>query len=61
MLEASQFIAAIEHRQGLKVACLEEIAIRQGFLSESQIEEILGKIPKGPYKHYLSKVIEEIE
>ena len=59
LLEASQFIAAIEHRQGLKIACLEEIAIRQGFLTDRDLERILAEIPKGPYKNYLLKVVEE--
>lgn len=61
LLEASQFIAAIEHRQGLKVACLEEIAIRQAFLSDAQVDTMLAKIPSGPYKTYLMRVFEEIE
>jgi glucose-1-phosphate thymidylyltransferase len=61
LLEASQFIAAIEHRQGLKVACLEEIAIRQGFFEGSQLDKLLERAPKGPYRNYLERVIEEIE
>lgn len=60
LLEASQFIATLEHRQGLKVGCLEEIAARQGFLSPLQIRKMLEIMPNGAYKNYLTKVLEEI-
>ena len=53
LLEAANYIATIEHRQGLKVACLEEVALRMGFVDESQIERLIGGLPKGEYRSYL--------
>ena len=46
LLEASNYIATIEHRQGLKIACLEEIALRMGFISQSDLEKIIDGLPK---------------
>lgn len=60
LLEASQFIAAIEHRQGLKVACLEEIAIRQKFVDKDHISRTLSEMPNSPYKQYLERSLEDI-
>ncbi|MCK5883437.1 MAG: glucose-1-phosphate thymidylyltransferase, partial [Bacteriovoracaceae bacterium] len=56
LLEASNFIATIEHRQGLKVACLEEIAFRKGWINEEQLNERAKLFSKNPYGEYLSKV-----
>ena len=53
LLEAGNYIATIEHRQGLKVACLEEIALRMGFIDHAQLEKIIDKLPKAEYREYL--------
>jgi len=56
LLEAGNYIATIEHRQGLKIACLEEIAFRMGFINEREMERIVDKLPKGEYREYLRLV-----
>lgn len=61
LLEAGQFIHAIEARQGLKVCCPEEIALRQGFLTTPQFEELLQKMPKSSYRSYLDVVLSEVK
>ncbi len=61
LLEASSFIGAIEQRQGMKVACLEEIALRVKFLSISQYESKIGQIPNCDYRRYLEQVLREVE
>jgi glucose-1-phosphate thymidylyltransferase len=59
LLEAGNYIATIEHRQGLKVACLEEIALRMGFISQKGLATIIDGLPKGEYREYLEMVSEE--
>ncbi len=59
LLEAGNYIATIEHRQGLKVACLEEIALRMRFISLAQLEKTIEQLPKGEYREYLRMVSEE--
>lgn len=59
--EASTFIEVIEKRQGLKVACLEGIAYRQGWISTEKMRELAQPMIKNQYGQYLLKVIEEIE
>jgi glucose-1-phosphate thymidylyltransferase len=59
LLEAGNYIATIEHRQGLKVACLEEIALRMGFISQKGLAKIIDALPKGEYREYLEMVSEE--
>lgn len=51
--EASQFVAIIEHRQGYKIACLEEIAFNQGWLSEAQLRMLASALGKNSYGQYL--------
>jgi glucose-1-phosphate thymidylyltransferase len=53
LLEASTFIHTIEARQGLKIACLEEIALLRGFVSPERFKETVDRMPKSPYKEYL--------
>lgn len=57
--EASTFIEVIEKRQGLKVACLEGIAYRQGWITEEKIQEIAQPMVKNQYGQYLMRVMEE--
>ena len=59
LLEAANYIATIEHRQGLKVACLEEIALRAGFIDHAQMGRLIDQRPKGDYRDYLLLVAEE--
>lgn len=59
LLEASQFIETIEKRQGLKVACLEEIAFEQGYISKQQLIDLAQPLAKNQYGQYLLKRAEE--
>jgi glucose-1-phosphate thymidylyltransferase len=59
LLEAGNYIATIEHRQGLKIACLEEVALRMGFINQSQLSAIIDRLPKGEYRDYLQMVCDE--
>jgi glucose-1-phosphate thymidylyltransferase len=59
LLEAGNYIATIEHRQGLKVACLEEIAWRMGFIDQRQLARIIDRLPKAEYREYLRVVCDE--
>jgi glucose-1-phosphate thymidylyltransferase len=59
LLEAGNYIATIEHRQGLKIACLEEVALRMGFISQAQLSAIIDRLPKGEYRNYLRMVCNE--
>ena len=59
LLEASNYIATIEHRQGMKIACLEEIALRMGFIDLRQLSSIIDRLPKGDYREYLQRVAED--
>ncbi|MEP6686372.1 MAG: glucose-1-phosphate thymidylyltransferase RfbA [Verrucomicrobiota bacterium] len=59
LLEAGNYIATIEHRQGLKVACLEEVALRMGFIDQHELSQMIDRLPKGEYREYLRIVSEE--
>ena len=59
LLEAGNYIATIEHRQGLKIACLEEVAFRAGFIDQAQLERIIDSLPKGEYREYVRTVCDE--
>jgi glucose-1-phosphate thymidylyltransferase len=59
LLEAGQFIATLEKRQGLKVACLEEIAYRSGWITAEQVQKLAQPMLKNGYGQYLLKVINE--
>ena len=59
LLQASNFFGVIEDRQGLKVACIEEIAFNKGFITKSQFEELIISIPKSLYRDYLEKILKE--
>jgi glucose-1-phosphate thymidylyltransferase len=59
LLEASNYIEIIESRQGLKIACLEEIALRRGFIDCAHMLQIIAETPKSPYRDYLQQVYDE--
>jgi glucose-1-phosphate thymidylyltransferase len=59
LLDASQFIATIEKRQGLKVACPEEIAFRKGWVDAAQLEALAQPMLKNLYGQYLMSVLKE--
>ncbi|WP_040851755.1 glucose-1-phosphate thymidylyltransferase RfbA [Thiorhodospira sibirica] len=59
LLEASSFIETIERRQGLKIACPEETAYRQGFINAAQVQQLAEPIRKSPYGQYLLRMLEE--
>ena len=59
LLEAGNYIATIEHRQGLKIACLEEVALRMDFITQSQLATTIGRLPKGEYRDYVRMVCDE--
>ena len=59
LLEASNFIATIEHRQGLKVACIEEIAYSKGYITKEQLLALAQTMSKNQYGEYLISLIQE--
>ena len=59
--EASTFIEVIEKRQGLKVACLEGIALRKGWITPEKMRELAQPMIKNQYGQYLLQVIDELE
>ena len=59
LLSANNFIGTIEKRQGLKVACLEEIAFNNEWIDKKQLNKLKDLISNGPYKDYLSKILKK--
>jgi glucose-1-phosphate thymidylyltransferase len=59
LLDAANFVATVEHRQSIKIACLEEIALRSGFLNTARLRGIVEAMPKSSYREYLERVLEE--
>ena len=59
LMESAQFVQIIEQRQGLKLACIEEIAYRQGFIDGEQMQKLINRLKDVAYKAYLQKVYEE--
>jgi glucose-1-phosphate thymidylyltransferase len=57
LLEAANFIATIERRQGLKIACLEEIAYRLGYVDEGHMRSLIGGMPESGYREYLERMM----
>lgn len=60
LMEAGMFIHTIEERQGYKIACLEEIALQQKFITPEQYDHNVGLLPNSPYKQYCIRIREEI-
>ena len=58
MLDAANFVATVEHRQSIKIACLEEVALRSGFLDEQRLGAIVEHMPESSYRHYLERLLE---
>lgn len=56
LLEAAHFVATIERRQGLKIACIEEIAYRMGYINKQELQELIASLPKSIYRGYLEKL-----
>lgn len=59
LLEASHFIGTIEARQGTKIACLEEISLRKGFIDKQQLETVICDMPRSSYRDYLEQVLRD--
>lgn len=59
LMESGAFVQIIEKRQGLKIACIEEIAYRRGFINDEQMMSLINELKSGNYKTYLQKVYEE--
>jgi glucose-1-phosphate thymidylyltransferase len=59
LLEAGQFIATIENRQGLKIACPEEIAFRKGYIDAAQLERLAEPLKKNGYGRYLLRILDD--
>jgi glucose-1-phosphate thymidylyltransferase len=61
LLQASNFFGVIEDRQGLKVACIEEIALYKEFINKQQFKELVLTIPNSLYREYLDKILNELD
>jgi len=59
LLEASNFVQTIEHRQGLKIGCVEEIAYRKGYIAADHLLSLAAYSPNNPYCQYLRRIVEE--
>lgn len=61
LAEATNYIETIEKRQGLKIACLEGIALRKGWISTAKVREVAGPMMKNPYGQYLARIADEVD
>ena len=59
LLDASNYIATMERRQGLKIGCIEEVAFRMGYIDKNQFEEIIERLPVNDYRKYLEMILKE--
>ncbi len=61
LLSSSQFVQTLEKRQGLKIACIEEIALKMGFINSSQFAKLVVRYEKSEYGLYLKQVLQELD
>ena len=59
LMDASNYIATIERRQGLKIGCIEEVAYRMGYIDQGQLKKIINQSPENDYKKYLKVILNE--
>jgi len=59
LMDASNYIATIERRQGLKIGCIEEVAYRMGYIDQDQLKKIINQSPENDYKKYLRVILNE--
>jgi len=59
LMDASNYIATIERRQGLKIGCIEEVAYRMGYIEQGQLEKIINQSPENDYQKYLKVILNE--
>jgi len=59
LLDASNYIATIERRQGLKIGCIEEVAFRMGYIDKNQFEGVIKRLPANDYRKYLEMILKE--
>lgn len=59
LMDASNYIATIERRQGLKIGCIEEVAFRMGYINKDQLEEIIERLPANDYRKYLEGLLRD--
>lgn len=61
LMDASNYIATIERRQGLKIGCIEEIAYRMGYIDKLQLKKVIHKMPENSYREYLENFLKDIK
>lgn len=61
LIDAANYIATIERRQGLKIGCIEEIAYRMGYIDEVQLKKVIHQLPENSYREYLENILEDIK
>ena len=59
LFEAGQFVRVLEERTGMRIACPEEVALRKGFISATELQATLRRYPKGNYRSYLQYLVDE--
>ena len=59
LMDASNYIATIERRQGLKIGCIEEVAFRMDYIDKNQFKEIIDRLPENDYRKYLEMILKE--